>query len=95
MPTITQKGFIHAAVDDYTKLLEYKFATYQDMTCIGWVFVCEHELTFEVPGELNPIAIETQALKRKKAELTLEFKRRVTPINSRLQDLKCIESSAT
>ena len=93
MKTITLPGFIHAKVDEWTKELEYYFKPHEDMSEYGYKMLCPHQITAEVPDDINPVAIETEALENKKSELTKAFVKAVAPINQRLQDLKCIESS--
>jgi hypothetical protein len=81
------KGFVH--MDKYSDgFVVYPF----DMGSADYVLVGPVEFEYDVPADFNPIAAEVAALNKQKDALADEYQKRSAAIQSRINDLLCLEA---
>jgi uncharacterized protein YdeI (YjbR/CyaY-like superfamily) len=88
MPTITG----HIAKSTLTG--SYLFCQ-ADMSEHGFIKICDHEISFEIPEDFNPALAEAAMLKTKLDAINEEHSKQVMVIKKRIADLLCIENTVT
>lgn len=93
MKTITLKGFIHFKHDRWAENHDndFSFWRYEDLESNGYVKVCPHEFSFEVPEDFNPVPGQIAALEAKRAKVQREFTETINRINAEIGKLQAIE----
>lgn len=83
------KGFIIARPDSiqYSAMFAKESNSMLDY---GYVVICEHTLTFEVPESFNPVAAQVSALESQREALKEKFYQRVEQINEEISKLQAI-----
>lgn len=76
----------HCDKDEYTL-----FGFDATNSVMGYVKVCEVEVTFETPDDFNPIAAQVEALKAQELKLCEEFRKRTKEIHDQISKLTCLE----
>ena len=94
------KGWIHASPIDhsengaYTKITAYDFYAWEKSYTNSSVAVCEHTLVAEVP-EVEPISLEVDLLRNKRAEIAAEAGAKMKAIDEHLEKLLALTNEAT
>lgn len=86
--TIEIKGWIHTQ-KGYDGKPRYMFWPHEGM--IGYVKVCPHTLSFDLPENFDPTAGFIAALEERRDEVTREFRESVARINEEISKLQAIE----
>lgn len=70
---------------------DYRFSFYgcSRNDCFG-LYVCEHEITLDVPADWNPVAAEVAQLEAEKRGAIEDCRATVSRINERLSKLQAI-----
>ena len=90
----TVKQIVHYRVSPFTGNEEYiLFASDLTKSGMGYVKVCETEVTFKTPDDFNPIAAQVEALKTEESKLREEFNERIDQIKEQISKLTCLEYS--
>jgi hypothetical protein len=84
---VTLKGFVHK--NSYDNGLHVSSI---DMSEYGHVLVGPVEFEYEVPENYNPVAAEVAGLQKQADKLADEYHRQRAAIQSRINDLLCLEA---
>lgn len=60
---------------------------------LGYVKVCDVDLSFETPDDFNLVAAQIDLLKAEQQEITRQFTQQVASIKERISKLECLEYS--
>ena len=89
--TTTIQGWMYYDTDDFKSLGEYRFFGGKRMDDFsGYIPVCPHTLTFELPAEFDPRPQQIKELEKHRDEMTAKYQAMVTEINSRISKLQAI-----
>src|SRR5260370_24404741 len=92
---ITIKGFIHAQ-RNWLNDSEYSYTHWtHDMSGHGYVLVCPHDVTVEIPDDFNPIAAEVFSLEAQKKAVREQFHRNTAELNEKISKLLSLENNPT
>jgi hypothetical protein len=99
MTTISIPGFIHAkpakewelGFADIVDGHRMDFSTVEDRGEYGWILVCPHTMTFELPEGWDPRAQQIDALKQEKKRLLDEIATAIMKIDAQISKLQAIE----
>lgn len=65
-----------------------------DASSMGYIKVCDAEVTFETPDDFNPVPAQIEILEKKEAELRRQFEEHLQNIRDQISKLQCLEYSA-
>lgn len=88
MKTIEVKGFV-LAQKNWRDDLEYTFSTIE-LIEHGYMTVCPHTLTFQLPEGFDPIAAQIAMLQQQRDKLRAEVAKRITEINDQISKLQAL-----
>jgi hypothetical protein len=94
MAKITQTVFVHydpSQSCEYMGWARYDLKRYQSDGDTGHLFICEAEVTFEVPDNFDPRPQQVKALEEKKRQLQAQFAAAVSEIHRQISQLQAIE----
>lgn len=93
MSTITIQGHMHFKHESWEtdEAKDFHFWKYEDMASTGYVYVCPHDITFDVPEGWTPVPGQIAALLARRAKLSTEYSQTVNRINAEIGKLQAIE----
>lgn len=84
-------GTIWAKKHEWNSKITYDFVGGKlDMSCSGYMKICEHTICFEIPAEFNPVAAMVDSLEKQREQLKDAFHARVREINEEISKLQAI-----
>jgi hypothetical protein len=91
---ITMTQFVHYKRDEFTGKATYALFNFDaSSSCMGYVKICESDVTFEIPDNFNPVAAQIEALSAEEAKVRKEFNDRISAIKEQISKLQCLEFS--
>lgn len=88
--TIEVKGFILGQKNSWSDKIDYTWASCE-MVEHGYLTICPHVLTFELPEEFDVITAQIRMLEQQRDKIRAQMAKRITEINEQIQSLRAIE----
>lgn len=88
---LTIKQFVHFQRDEYTGKESYALFNFDASSSkMGYVKICEADVTFDIPDGFNPIAAQLEVLAQEEAKVRDEFNHRIGQIKEQISKLQAL-----
>lgn len=74
--------------------MAFAFWPFEPVPVSGYVTVCQHTMTFDIPEGFDPRPQQIAALQAKEQKLRADFSKAVMEINAQIQSLQAIEHTS-